>query len=587
MPPRPAKLLLLSLLLPPAVLANLLTNGDFESAAEDGWEYQGTNDGSSGIFSEPSRPGTHVYMLQLAGTGERGRSGIRQAAALSPGKTYRLTLEFHETCDRPEAARAGRLIATIDGAYAFTHDLTLGVPETGWAERRATFRAERAETEIAIELNGAKLEREESTVLIDNVRLEEIDLELPGPLLRGKPLSPVLKRQFVPSSIAYGRNGISLAGYEPLEDFRELSGRSPALCEWRGGWDSRFNEAEAFHETRRSIHAWARLGTVPIVSPETMEAEFDAILRGDRDAYFRAWARNAMEWGYPLILRPWPEMDQSSREYGQSAGPNRFIDLWRRLHRLFQEEGAHNVLWFWSPSDLSDETEHFYPGDDVVDFVGCSWYAKDGLASLDRSYLYFLKRHREKAFAISESASVSGDQGKWIRDLYTHALTRYQRMEFYTHSNFNNTGISGRDDRIEQNPEGIAAYREIRDHGILQNRLAQDTPPLLKGLVTRKSDSVALELTNLGGPYAFPSSRLKVEFWAGDPAVEGSQLVGKEKWVTLNQSETESLSQSWKHAGPGKVFVKVDRSADPRFYPSAPDVKDVMLFTLPEPAEQP
>jgi hypothetical protein len=77
------------------------------------------------------------------------------------------------------------------------------------------------------------------------------------------------------------------------------------------------------------------------------------------------------------------EMD-GSRKQGTVKGPKQFVAAWQRMHRIFQEEGATNVIWTWTAnaagfkdkrkySNNEPPAPYFYPGDEFVD-----WIASDG-----------------------------------------------------------------------------------------------------------------------------------------------------------------------------------------------------------------
>ncbi len=59
--------------------------------------------------------------------------------------------------------------------------------------------------------------------------------------------------------------------------------------------------------------------------------------------------------------------------------PELFISAWRRIYAIFQEKGASNVLFAWTPGGYLVDgvfvSDGWYPGDDVVDFVGFTAYA--------------------------------------------------------------------------------------------------------------------------------------------------------------------------------------------------------------------
>src|ERR1044072_5566524 len=76
-------------------------------------------------------------------------------------------------------------------------------------------------------------------------------------------------------------------------------------------------------------------------------------------------------------------MDES-RKQGTVKGPKQFNEAWRHMYRIFQAEGATNVIWTWTANaaGFKDKRKYtnneppapyFYPGDEYVD-----WIASDG-----------------------------------------------------------------------------------------------------------------------------------------------------------------------------------------------------------------
>ncbi len=122
----------------------------------------------------------------------------------------------------------------------------------------------------------------------------------------------------------------------------------------------------------------------------------EAIINGNFDEDFRAWARSAQKFGTPVLVEFGTEMNGhwfgwNGKYHGggrtdgfgdpnKADGPERLVAAWRRIVRLMRSERANNLLWVWHPdaNDHPDEAwnhfENYYPGDDVVDWVGFSCY---------------------------------------------------------------------------------------------------------------------------------------------------------------------------------------------------------------------
>lgn len=106
---------------------------------------------------------------------------------------------------------------------------------------------------------------------------------------------------------------------------------------------------------------------------------------GSADKLIARAARRLVQRRKPTLLRWAWDMNRAFYEWG---GPDNdkdtagYIKAYRRIHRIFAEEGADNVSWVWSPNWNSRPDEawndftKYYPGDEYVDWAGVSGYAQ-------------------------------------------------------------------------------------------------------------------------------------------------------------------------------------------------------------------
>jgi hypothetical protein len=153
--------------------------------------------------------------------------------------------------------------------------------------------------------------------------------------------------------------------------------------------------------------AWIRAaGSVPYIrlmlwsSPEQGQEEklftLQRILRGDFDEDFLSWGRAAAGFGSPVIAEygtevngkwyPWNGWwngQAETAQYGEPAipdGPEQFRAAYRRIITLTRAAGARNLTWVFhvnyndSPQAAWNRFENYYPGDDVIDWIGVSVY---------------------------------------------------------------------------------------------------------------------------------------------------------------------------------------------------------------------
>jgi hypothetical protein len=246
--------------------------------------------------------------------------------------------------------------------------------------------------------------------------------------------------------------------------------RSPKTFLW-GAYDGGFPESmEGFARLERELgtfplvsfyQAWGdlpehqfpesfvavvdRMGSVPVLTWEPWLSAFDpelwphlppperrdvaglaAIARGDYDFHVVRWARAAAAWGKPLFLRFAHEMNDPYRYPWGPQNGNRaedFLNAWRHVHHLFQKMGAANVLWVFSPHPSMPWFEYYYPGDEVVDWVGMGVLNYGNVASWARWWhfedvvgrAYPVLASFGKPIMITELGTVlsGGDPERW------------------------------------------------------------------------------------------------------------------------------------------------------------------------------
>lgn len=526
---------------------SLVVNGDFEAIDESGWEYRGENDGSRGVYSDPTRPGTHTYLLELAGGVESGVSAISQIVSVEPGDTYRLSFDLFDSCDRKTETGAQHFVNVGDDA-AFIRDLG-GEGGSGWVQRRILFQPRDAELKIEIGVRGRIISREDSTTAIDNVRLVRVEpIELAESLKRGRPFAPVLSREQLPIAIQMPQGG-----WGGIQAHRNSGAPNPAMASVEMHFDLGH---EPFEDTSAALDPWIRQGITPILTANLRFDQMEPIIAGEHDAVLRAWADEAYEWGYPILFRPWAKMDAE-----ESVDRKQFIQAWRRARAQFDDAGAANVLWIWSPTELTGDSEKFYPGDDSVDIVACSIEAAADLEAVGKAYAYHGSHYKNKALGFLD---LEADE-TFLETLFSQTGVEYPRLEF--------VGLTNADPSI--NP----TLRKWLDSDFIQPRLAQAEPPSLTGEITRKGRSVRIRIAFADNPLASRVSRARVEFWDGHPAAAGSSRVGKEQLTSLKRGDDRDLKQSWPRNATGKIHVRVDTGVDSAFLHAKDDPASVTIFT--------
>lgn len=239
----------------------------------------------------------------------------------------------------------------------------------------------------------------------------------------------------------------------------------------------------------------------------------DAVLRGRFDEDLRAWARAARDFASPLIATFGPEVNGrwypwngswngggTTSGYGDPAlpdGPERFRDAYRRIIGIMREEGACNITWVFHvnyndwPLEEWNRLEHYYPGDDYVDWLGVSIYGAQQPVQehwpefaelMEPVYRRLQKLSSTKPVVIAEfgvaAGSSGGSQARWAQQaLAGLAAGRWPRVIGFAWWNaaWQNDANPRHDTtmRVQDNPSLTAVFKKyVGDNPKVLERVA-------------------------------------------------------------------------------------------------------------------
>lgn len=198
-----------------------------------------------------------------------------------------------------------------------------------------------------------------------------------------------------------------------------------------------------------------KAGRVPLLTWQTATGwptandppvTLDRILGGDVDDMIDRQATTLAALGGPCFLRWNHEMNLSVPEYTWTGirsstpgnivrdGPAKYAEAYRRVHDLIERAGAVNVAHVWCPGVQSNPDEawnhwlRYYPGDDVVDWVGCDGYCRTADVTAEAKFGGFLRgAPAGKPVMICETSSYPQFRGAWLAGLTRLAKT-YPRL---------------------------------------------------------------------------------------------------------------------------------------------------------------
>jgi len=285
------------------------------------------------------------------------------------------------------------------------------------------------------------------------------------------------------ASAAAAQPAVALGVYLPevgshpgrIDAYGRLVGRDPVIVSDYRQWD-----AIPF-ETKELDAIWSR-GAVPMIAWEPFSYSgksfpLSAIQRGKFDSYIRESARAARDWGRPILVRFAHEMNGDWYPWGRGLEGNnsyRFRAVWRRVVRLFREQGATNVQWVWTPNVNTGGDFPFrdlYPGDRWVDWVGFdgfNWAQAGEWNSftdiVDNTYEE-IARISDRPMIVGETGSSDsgGDKAEWITSALTREIPKLPRIRavVWFDARFEGAAESGDglDPRVDSSPEALRAFR--------------------------------------------------------------------------------------------------------------------------------
>jgi Glycosyl hydrolase family 26 len=126
----------------------------------------------------------------------------------------------------------------------------------------------------------------------------------------------------------------------------------------------------------------------------------EKIIAGEFDNDLRTWAREAKEFGSPILIEWGTEPNGEWFSWngkwngGAEEGPPRYVAAYRHIVDLMRGEGADNLQWVWHVNWLDEpekdwnRLENYFPGGNYCDWVALSAYGpttpmmRDGTESL-------------------------------------------------------------------------------------------------------------------------------------------------------------------------------------------------------------
>ncbi|MEJ8639741.1 glycoside hydrolase family 26 protein [Streptomyces achmelvichensis] len=246
---------------------------------------------------------------------------------------------------------------------------------------------------------------------------------------------------------------------EPVHAWARAIGKQPNLIVDYAAWGDGF-------DATGMRNAW-NAGALPVVSWEPHDTTLTRIADGASDNYVRNFATAVRTLNTPIAISFADEMNGDWEKWGTTeTTPQEYVKAWRHIHRVFEDVGATNVIWTWSPNIIKPGTRTdlspYYPGNRYVDWVGLIGYFTDwdphSFDGLFGSTLTEIDRFSREPRILLETGAMPGRHRKGdLRALFNGVTAARSIVGFAWFDHHK----SRADWRLATNPQDVAEFRRL------------------------------------------------------------------------------------------------------------------------------
>ena len=269
-----------------------------------------------------------------------------------------------------------------------------------------------------------------------------------------------------------------------LNSFSDAIGRQPSVVEFYQGFTEPFDSLVA---------AGARgTGALPLDSWGPTGASLADIASGRDDAYITSFADQVKAYGGQIALTVGHEVNApwSSWWGGGPGNAPVFVAAWRRIHDIFRNQGADNVIWVWTVNIEAGGAAlpgPYYPGDGYVDWIGVDGYFHEGLpTTFDALFgptLDDLRAHYPQPILVVETGALNTPlRPAEIQSAFDAVLDAPDLIGFIWFD-YDLQTTEGVDWHLDDDHASLAVYRQdaTADRFALKAPVAANTAPFYQG----------------------------------------------------------------------------------------------------------
>jgi hypothetical protein len=209
-----------------------------------------------------------------------------------------------------------------------------------------------------------------------------------------------------------------------------------------------------------------------VTTPNDPRFNFDAILAGNWDSYIREFAVAAHEYGGPIIMVPFNEMNDNVAPWDGTVNnnsPEKHIEGYRHVREIFRET-APAVQFGWAVNNVSvpdipgNQIEDYYPGDEYVDIVGVDGFNfGEPWTSFETAFdaaIGKLVQYQKPIYIFSMGSRDGAGKAEWIRTGLGEKLHEYP-VSAWIWFNENKSANGEYDWRVNSDPESLQAFQDV------------------------------------------------------------------------------------------------------------------------------
>jgi oligosaccharide reducing-end xylanase len=166
-----------------------------------------------------------------------------------------------------------------------------------------------------------------------------------------------------------------------------------------------------------------------------LQGSLDEVANGKADEKIDALLDALVKYDRPVFLRPGYGFDDPAKKYA----PDAYISTWKKFHERIQAVGAaRNVVLVWE-STSCDESGFvpWYPGNDVVDWVGMSYCNGNSI----EEKVQFAREHFKPAMVTAIPSKPNADWNEWFAPFFQFVNENSDVVRAVTYINNANSRI--------------------------------------------------------------------------------------------------------------------------------------------------